>query len=207
MRQPVAGLRGGAVFCHPHPLHGGTMHTKAVYRVAQALADLGLKTVRFNFRGVGVSTGSFEDGFGEEEDVRAALEWVARDVGELPLVVGGLSFGSMVGLGVGVNDSRVKALIALGAPVQVYDYSYLERTSTPVLFVQGENDQFGTPDDVREAVGHLGSHINVVGIPGAGHLFDGFFDELRSVIRDFFTAGPGSGIFEHAAHSNWRQGP
>jgi alpha/beta superfamily hydrolase len=183
------------------------MHTKAVYRAAQALKDLGLRTVRFNFRGVGVSTGTFEDGFGEEEDVRAALEWVARDLGDLPLVVGGLSFGSMVGLGVGMNDQRVRGLIALGAPVHLYDYSYLARADVPVLFVQGERDQFGTPDEVREAVGHLGPHISVVGIQGAGHLFDGFFEELRTVIRAFFTEGPGAGILDPNGHRNRSRGP
>jgi alpha/beta superfamily hydrolase len=183
------------------------MHTKAVYRAAQALKDLGLRTVRFNFRGVGVSTGTFEDGFGEEEDVRAALDWIASDLEDLPLVVGGLSFGSMVGLGVGVNDPRVKALVALGAPVHVYDYSYLSRARTPVLFIQGERDQFGTPDEVRETVSHLGSHISVVGIPGAGHLFEGYFDELRSTIREYFSRGPGSEALDRTVQPGRSRGP
>ncbi|MFC1661948.1 alpha/beta hydrolase, partial [Gemmatimonadota bacterium] len=128
VREPPGRLRGGAVFCHPHPLHGGTMHTKAVYRAAQALTEVGLRTVRFNFRGVGVSTGTFEDGFGEEDDVRAALDWLAQGLGGLPIILGGLSFGSMVGLGVGVNDGRVLGMVALGAPIHTYDYSYLART-------------------------------------------------------------------------------
>jgi alpha/beta superfamily hydrolase len=177
------------------------MHTKAVYRAAQEMTHLGFRTVRFNFRGVGVSTGTFEDGFGEEEDVRAALDWMAPGLASLPIVVGGVSFGSMVGLGVGVNDTRVKGLIAMGAPVHTYDYTYLGRTEKPVLMIQGEHDQFGTPSELRETLGHLGDHLTIVDVPGSGHLFEGFFDELRAVIREYFTSGPGAGILEPAAET------
>ena len=193
LQDPGNTLKGGGVFCHPHPIHGGTMHTKAVYRAAEAFLELGLRTLRFNFRGVGCSTGSFDDGIGEEEDVAAALDWLELGgVRELPVVLGGLSFGSMVGLAVGARDSRVKALVALGTPIHIYDYSYLARTEKPVLVIQGGNDQFGTPAEVRDALAPLGDHISVEGIPGCGHLFEGYFDEMQSLILDFFHSGPGS---------------
>jgi alpha/beta superfamily hydrolase len=168
------------------------MNTKAVYRAAQALTDLGLRTLRFNFRGVGCSTGTFDDGIGEQEDVRAALDWLELGgIREMPVLLGGVSFGSMVGLSVGAEDPRVGALVGLGLPVHMYDYSYLARTGKPVLLVQGEYDQFGSPEEVRERVGSLGSHITVQGIPGSGHLFDGHYTEVQGVIRDFFLAGSG----------------
>ena len=170
---------GGAVFCHPHPVQGGTMHTKAVYRAGQALNEVGLRTLRFNFRGVGCSTGSYDDGIGEEEDVRAALDWLELGLPDQPLVVGGLSFGSMVGLKVGVDDPRVVALVALGTPIHVYDYSYLAGTEKPVLVVQGEHDEYGSSREVEEVLGALGSHVTVRSVPGAGHLFEGHLEELQ----------------------------
>jgi alpha/beta superfamily hydrolase len=169
------------------------MNTKAVYRAAQALTELNLRTLRFNFRGVGCSTGTFDDGIGEQDDVRAALEWLELGgVRDLPILVGGVSFGSMVGLSVGVEDDRVGALVGLGLPVHVYDYSYLAKTEKPVLLIQGEYDQFGSPAELREAVGGLGVHITVADIPGSGHLFEDHYQELQQVIRDYFTTGPGA---------------
>jgi alpha/beta superfamily hydrolase len=169
------------------------MHTKAVYRAAHAFLDLGLRTLRFNFRGVGCSTGSFDEGIGEEEDVRAALDWLELGgIREMPILVGGLSFGSMVGMAVGVRDSRVKALVGMGTPIHIYDYSYLADTDKPVLIIQGEEDQFGSAAEVRDLLGPLGKHIRVEGIPDSGHLFEDHFEEVQAVIREFFLDGPGA---------------
>jgi len=169
------------------------MHTKAVYRAAQAFLAVGLRTLRFNFRGVGCSTGTFDEGLGEEEDVRAALDWLEMGgIREKPMVVGGLSFGSMVGMAVGVRDSRVKALVGMGLPINVYDYSYLAQAAKPVLIVQGEEDEFGSAAEVTEVLSSLGDHITVVGIPASGHLFEGRFELMQAVVREFFTGGPGA---------------
>lgn len=195
LRDAEGDLRGGAVLCHPHPIHGGTLHTKAVYRTAQTLTEIGLRTLRFNFRGVGISTGTFDEGIGEKEDVEAALDWLELGgVRDRPIVLGGLSFGSMVGLSVGVEDERVTALLALGTPVRTYDYGYLAETEKPVLVIQGEHDEFGSPEEVREAMSGLGGHITVETIPGSGHLFQGHFDALQKTIRDYFTNGPGAEV-------------
>lgn len=169
------------------------MHTKAVYRAAQTFLELGLRTLRFNFRGVGCSTGTFDEGIGERDDVIAALDWLeVGGVRDMPVVLGGLSFGSMVGLSVGVEDPRVDALVGMGTPIQLYDYSYLADTEKPVLIVQGEEDQFGSAREVRDALAPLGDHITVRGIPGSGHLFEGHFEEMQEVIREFFLDGPGA---------------
>jgi alpha/beta superfamily hydrolase len=170
------------------------MNTKAVYRAAQALNDVGLRTLRFNFRGVGFSTGTFEDGIGELDDVQAALDWLAVGTPASPLVVGGHSFGSLVGMRVGVEDPRVRALVGLGVPIQVYDYSFLAGAGKPVLVVQGEDDEYGPAREVTEVFNGYGGQMVVHAIPGAGHLFDGHYGELRAVINEFFSSGPGAQV-------------
>jgi alpha/beta superfamily hydrolase len=180
--------------CHPHPIHGGTMHTKAVYRAAQGFNDAGLVALRFNFRGVGTSTGSHDEGHGEQDDVRAALTWLEEAYPHLPLVVGGFSFGSMVGLSVGVYDDRVVGLLGLGLPVEMgeYDFSYLSETDKPTLVVQGENDEFGSGVVVAELVLPLGPHVTLVRIPDTDHFFDDRLDDLRRAIGGYYGSGPGA---------------
>lgn len=194
LKVPDEAPRGAAVVCHPHPIHGGTMHTKAVYRTAQGLNDAGLVALRFNFRGVGTSTGSHEDGVGEREDVRAAVDWLEDRFPTLPIVVGGFSFGSMIGLGVGTQDARVVSLLGLGLPVgkAEYDYSYLAKADKPVLVVQGEQDEFGAGPEVAEVLRPMGPHITLVRIQGADHFFTDRLDELRGAVRGYYASGPGS---------------
>ena len=110
---PVA----AAVVCHAHPLHGGMMHFKAVFRAAKALQGAGLAVLRFNFRGVGRSEGAHDDGIGEQDDARAALSELERRFPGAPLVLGGFSFGSVVALRVAARDARVRAVFALGFPL------------------------------------------------------------------------------------------
>lgn len=196
LKEPAEAPRGAAVVCHPHPLFGGTMHTKAVYRAAQGLNDAGLVALRFNFRGVGTSTGSYDEGHGEKDDLRAALDWLEARYPTLPLVVGGFSFGSMVGLGVGVDDPRVVALLGLGLPVRKaeYDYGYLARTDKPVLVVQGENDEFGSGAAAAEALRDAGPHLTLVRISGADHYFVDRLEELRETVRGYYQYGPGARV-------------
>jgi alpha/beta superfamily hydrolase len=195
LKEPKGAPRGAAVVCHPHPLFGGTMHTKAVYRTAQALTEAGLVALRFNFRGVGSSTGSYEGGVGERDDVRAAIGWLEDRYARLPLVAGGFSFGSMVGLSVGAEDVRIAGLVGLGLPVdrdEGYDFSFLARSAKPVLVVQGENDEFGSGDRVANIVSGLGPHVTLVRVPGSDHFFTGRLDELRAAVRGYFESGPGA---------------
>lgn len=173
------------------------MHTKAVYRAAQGLNEAGLVTLRFNFRGVGTSTGSHDEGIGEQEDVRAALDWLEAAYPHLPIVVGGFSFGSMVGLAVGVSDPRVVALLGMGLPVDLrerYDFEYLREAHRPVLVVQGENDEFGSGEHVATLLGALGSHITLVRVPDTDHFFSGKLDELREAVRGYYDSGPGAKV-------------
>jgi len=172
------------------------MHTKAVYRAAEALNNAGLVALRFNFRGVGASTGSHDGGHGERDDLRAALDWLEERYPTLPLVVGGFSFGSMVGLSVGVEDERVQGLLGIGLPVQMedYDFSFLLPSEKTTLVVQGEVDEFGSAVAVAEKLRGAGPNLTLVPVPGADHFFTGALDQLRSVISGYFGAGLGSRV-------------
>ncbi|MEQ1855121.1 MAG: alpha/beta fold hydrolase [Longimicrobiales bacterium] len=204
LKEPDSPPRGAAVVCHPHPLFGGTMHTKAVYRAAQALNEAGIATVRFNFRGVGASTGSHDEGIGERDDARAALDWLAARYPGLPLLAGGFSFGSLVALAVGATDERVRALLGLGLPVlrdERYDYSFLADVPKPVLVVQGEHDEFGSGEHVAGVLAPLGAHITLVRVPGSDHYFTDRVQELQHAVRGYFDHGPGSAPFTEVHHA------
>ena len=193
LREPTVLPRGAVVMCHPHPNYGGTMHTKAVYRGAEALSDVGFVALRFNFRGVGASTGSYDGGIGEENDVLDALNWLQAEYPGLPLIVGGFSFGSLVGMRVGAADSRVLGLFGMGLPINLerYDYSFLSGMEKPVLVVQGERDEFGTGEEAAELITGLGEHIRLVRIPDSDHYFTGCWDELKGALRGYYESGPG----------------
>ncbi|MEX1257871.1 MAG: alpha/beta fold hydrolase [Gemmatimonadota bacterium] len=188
-------LRGAAVLCHPHPQHGGTMHTKAVFRSAQALCAAGFEVLRFNFRGVGTSTGLYGGGTGEEEDVEAALDWLEDRHPDLPLLVGGFSFGSRVGLTVGAREERVKGLLGLGLPLRNLGFPDLAGLDNPLLVVQGENDEFGSGSEVEDWVRATGGPITLVRIPQSDHYFHDHFEELQSIVEEYFTVGPGAEAF------------
>ena len=193
--------RAAAVFCHPHPLHGGTMHTKAVFRAAQALSEIGVDVLRFNFRGVGLSTGSYDEGIGEMDDARAALDWLEGHALGLPLILGGFSFGSRVALSVGVKDKRVAAMLALGVAPDLFDYDFLDGVTAPILVVQGEDDEFGSGAEAERVMKGLSASITVVRVPNAGHYFHDHFDELKTAIMDYFSEGAGVKVLGAPADS------
>ena len=164
-----------ALICHPYPPAGGTMHTKVVYHTMKVLSHLGVPVLRFNFRGVGLSAGSFDQGSGEQEDVRAALNWLYRSY-HLPLLVAGFSFGAYVALRASCADQRVIARIALGLPVRAadrdYTYDFLDSCPDPLLFVSGNNDEFSPPQILKTIVGTQAKR-KMVTIPEADHFFQG----------------------------------
>ncbi|HKR01877.1 MAG TPA: alpha/beta fold hydrolase, partial [Pyrinomonadaceae bacterium] len=147
--------RGVALVLHPHPLGGGTMHNKVVFRAASALNDAGLTTLRINFRGVGGSTGEHDEGRGEAEDVRAALDYLTGRYEGKPVTLAGFSFGARVGMEVGLRDPRVRWLISIGTPVDKYDFSFLKECPKPILFVHGDHDEFGGVENLRSLVAQL----------------------------------------------------
>src|SRR5438067_5820249 len=141
--------RAAAVVCHAHPLHGGVMHFKVVFRAAKALQEEGVAALRFNFRGVGRSEGTHDEGRGEQDDVRAALDEVERRLPSLGVVAGGFSFGASMALQAGCGDRRVRALFALGFPLSMgKETSYLQTCRRPRLFVQGARDTYAGAEAV-----------------------------------------------------------
>ena len=177
---------GSAVFAHPHPLFGGTLHNKVVFRAARALSDSGYGTLRFNFRGVGLSDGSHDGGVGEVEDFRAALDEAERR-GGLPIVAGGFSFGSAAALRAIPGDPRVAAGIFAGVPLATESRAGLSRPTVPSLFVTGERDTYGPPALVRQFVGDSGMLVLAI-VPGADHFFEGKLDELEASVSRFLSS-------------------
>jgi alpha/beta superfamily hydrolase len=179
--------RGVALVLHPHPLGGGTMHNKVVFRAASALNDAGLITLRINFRGVGQSTGTHDEGRGETEDVRAGLDYLSESYPLEPITLCGFSFGARVGLEVGVTDERVRYLISLGTPVDKYDFDFLEECRKPILFVHGDRDEFGQVERLRALVSRLPTEAQaqLQIISGADHFFEGHLDELKRTITEW----------------------
>ena len=185
---PVA----AAVICHAHPLHGGMMHFKVVFRAAKAVQAQGLAVMRFNFRGVGRSEGVHDHGRGEEDDVRAALDQTAARFPGLPLVLGGFSFGSWMALKVGPRDPRVLALFALGFPLEMAGdgLTFLNGSTKPRLFVQGEHDRFGPGARLVEIVDRLPGPGRAVVISESDHFFTGHLDELQATIESWMATRP-----------------
>ena len=171
-----------ALICHPHPLFGGTLHNKVVYQAAKAMDGLGIPVLRFNFRGAGLSEGKHDRGNGELDDVRSALEFLAGAFAGTPLLLAGFSFGCWVGLRVGCEDRRVEKLIAIGAPVNTSDFSYLYECRKPKLFVHGSNDEHGDVNQVRRMVEKLPGNNELVIVDGVDHFFAGKIEELGQAI-------------------------
>lgn len=163
-----------ALVCHPHPLGGGTLHNKVVYHTMKAFQSFGLPVLRFNFRGTGLSEGSHDYGQGEQDDVRAALDWLDRAF-HRPILFAGFSFGSWVGLQVCCGDARVPGLVALGLPVHAegrdYDFGFLRHCPQPKLFISGTRDQYGPRAQVEAAVSSARDPKELVWIPDADHFF------------------------------------
>ena len=191
LKEPRTGPpKGVALVLHPHPLGGGTMHNKVVFRAAAALNDAGLITLRINFRGVGQSTGTHDEGRGERDDVRAGLDYLSSNYPDLSTTLCGFSFGARVGLEVGISDQRVRYLIGIGTPVNKYDFEFLEACRKPLLLVHGEHDEFGAADQLKQIAADLErlTQVRLVIIPGAGHFFEDKLDELKRAITEWITA-------------------
>jgi uncharacterized protein len=190
LKQPRTGSpKGVALVLHPHPLGGGTMHNKVVYRAAAALNDAGLITLRINFRGVGQSTGQHDQGRGERDDVRTALDYLSSEYPGQSVTLCGFSFGARVGLEVGIADPRVQFLIGIGVPLNDYDFTFLEGCRKPLLLVHGEHDEYGEVERVKQMAAALEkkTEVRLIVIPGAGHFFENGLDELKRAITDWIT--------------------
>jgi alpha/beta superfamily hydrolase len=172
-----------ALLCHPHPQHGGSMHTKALYRAGRALVESGVAVLRFNFRGVGRSAGAFDAGVGELEDARTAHQWLAAHYADHPLLLGGFSFGSWVALRLAAEGGVAQALLALAPPLELYDFPPPQEGEAPLLLVAGSDDPL-CPVPVLEAWGaRRGAELVV--LPHTSHLLIERLTDLQSAVRRF----------------------
>ena len=158
------------------------MHNKVVFQAAKAIHSRGIPVLRFNFRGAGLSEGVHDKGRGEQDDVRAALDYLAREFPGRPILLGGFSFGAWVGLRVGCEDARVTKLIGLGLPANDSDLSYLRSCAKPKLIIQGGNDEFGSRANVEALFATMPEPKRLVLVEGADHFFAGKLDQVGSAI-------------------------
>lgn len=177
-----------ALVTHPHPLYGGTMHNKVVYHATKALNAFGFPVLRFNFRGAGLSEGEHDQGHGEVEDVRAALNWLYSQF-RLPILFCGFSFGAATGLRAACPDPHVVGLISLGTPVsaegRVYSYRFLQNCKQAKLFVSGGRDQFGPEENLKQLLSLAAEPKQLVLIGGADHFFEGHLPEMQNTIHSW----------------------
>ncbi len=188
LKEPAGERRGVGLVGHPHPLGGGTMHNKVVFRAAAGLVDASLTTLRFNFRGVGASTGVHNEIEGGKEDVRDVLDYISENYPGEDLTLAGFSFGSRTALEVGYDDERVARLISIGTPVDKYgDYEFLTRVRKPILFIHGDRDEFGSIENVRRLFNEVSKNTDaeLVVFENSGHFFDEHLNELRNAVRDW----------------------
>jgi uncharacterized protein len=177
--------------CHPHPLGGGTFHNKVVFQTMKAFQTFGLPVLRFNFRGTGRSEGVHDDGRGEKDDVRAALDWLDAEY-KRPILFAGFSFGAAVGLEACCGDSRVQGLVGLGLPVRAegrnYRYDFLANCTQPKLFISGTKDQYGAQSSVEEVIAQAPAPAEMVWVEGADHFFAGKLDQVQVAIRNWLVS-------------------
>jgi hypothetical protein len=175
-----------ALVCHPHPLYGGTMHNKVVYRCMKALSKFGFHVLRFNFRGTGLSEGKHDEGQGEREDVRAAVDYLQNEFG-LPIIFAGFSFGAATGLKALCSDPRIVGMISLGTPVAAegrhYRYDFLRECSKPKLFVSGANDQYSPRPVLEEVFAKASEPKKLVIVEDTEHFFVGKLDRMQDAVE------------------------
>ena len=177
-----------AVICHPHPLFGGTMDNKVVTTVARALQEIGMPTLRFNFRGVGASAGAFDQGAGETADADAVASWGAERWPGRTMVLAGFSFGGYVALR--LAQRRVpRHLITIAPAVTLFDASEMAVPRCPWLVVQGDADDVVDPAAVINWVNGLDPKPRLVVLHGVGHFFHGRLRELRDAVIDAIRSG------------------
>jgi alpha/beta superfamily hydrolase len=181
LRVPIAPA-GAALVAHPHPRHGGTMHTKVVHRTARLLSNrFSLAALRFNFRGVGASAGEYDGGAGETEDLVAAAAWLRARQPDGPFVLSGFSFGSLCALRA-AERLVPDVLLLIGLPIDSDESTGDVAPLTRVVWIQGGDDEFSSVTRARDMAAARGWTFIVV--PGADHFFSGLLDEFERAAGD-----------------------
>lgn len=182
------------IVCHPHPLYQGTMENKVVTTIIRAFQNLGLTTIRFNFRGVGKSEGSYGEGVGEIEDLKAVIEWVRQRHPRANIYLAGFSFGSYISVKVAVDFAQIypiTALLSVAPAIRLFDFLKLSQPSCPWIIIQGDQDELVAVEEVKSWFKSLqekrsldlqSSSLELIILPGASHFFHGRLIELKNLI-------------------------
>ena len=184
---PSDAPRRAVVLAHPLPIKGGTMHTKVVFQSAKALTRIGCAVLRFNFRGVGRSAGTWDNGRGEMDDYRAAVDYLSERYPDLEMWAAGFSFGSYIAMTAGADDDRICALIGIAPPVNRYEFASVKLSTKPKFIVHGESDELIPLKTVREFYARLQDPKEFVEIDRANHLFDGQAGEVGDALEELLT--------------------
>ncbi len=173
-----------AVVCHPLPSGGGTLHNKVVFRAARGLENANVATLRFNFRGVGASAGTFDSGEGEQDDFLSALAWVTKQHPDKPVLTGGFSFGAWVSSRAACEVESVRALFLIGTPVNKYDFSHLRSCEKPILFLHGTQDEYGDVTKLEQLSQQVRNAETVI-VTGADHFFTKQIEAVEETLRSW----------------------
>ncbi len=185
--------RGVGIICHPHPLYQGTMNNKVVTTVIRTWQQLGVATVRFNFRGVGESEGNYDEGVGEVEDLQAVFEWVQVQDPSVKIWLAGFSFGAFVATRFAAQNPALTGLLTIAPALSLFDFVKLKTPTCPWLIIHGEQDELVSVTKVKDWYQLLveddqSKHIELVVLPQASHFFHGFLGELKIVIEEFWKS-------------------
>jgi uncharacterized protein len=184
LEEPESGpAREACLVCHPHPLYGGTMHNKVVYRLARGLRQSGAVVLRFNFRGVGRSHGVHDSGNGELQDAGLLMEWLRTRYPSLPYSVAGFSFGARIALRLGCALAGTSRVIAVGLPTRSGNFDYLHTCSTPKIFIQSVNDEHGPRKELEPLYERFAEPKRMYWVEAADHFFVNGLDALEQTVN------------------------
>jgi uncharacterized protein len=188
IKPEISSRQATAIICHPHPLFGGTMNNKVVSTLARAFSNLGFRTIRFNFRGVGQSEGHFDEGVGELEDLQAVIAWVKLRYPEEGIALSGFSFGAAISARAAATLPDCLQLVSIAPPVPRFGLPSLEPIACPWLVVQGDQDDVVLPEDVYAWIETRNPKPKLIRFEKAGHFFHGQLTELREALEETLLA-------------------
>jgi len=182
------GVFPAVIVCHPHPLYGGSMDNNVVFGLCQELTQASFISFRFNFRGVGKSEGAFDQGIGEQEDVEAAISYVAsvKQVDSTQIGLAGYSAGAVFALPVGAKDTRIKALAAISSPFSMSDFEFLKACRKPKFLISGSEDDLIPASELIEFYQDIAEPKEYEIIEGADHFWYGYESSLAKKVTGFF---------------------
>lgn len=189
--QEALSVKGGVVFCHPHPQFGGDMYNRVIHIAVETAQQEGFSTLRFNFRGVGKSGGNYSEGIGEKEDVSAAIEFLHLNLKDKnsPLLLVGYSFGAWTGIPVATKDPRVKGVVAISPPLELYDFDFMKGYQGNKWVIVGDRDEWCPAMRLRDWFQQLDEPKSLSFIQGADHFYSFETHLLVQPLRQFFRSG------------------